>query len=207
MQLPNIRKAIWDSIKAGLILCTMVIFLAIVLSTYTLVGMCIDMVVHVNDYNSCDWVLITVFFVFLSLLIIVSWYSARQLSKFDLMLSLNVIGLVVSLFFIETLTWLNEYGAMLPVFATILGFLVAGRARKIPWKPRTQFLALMLIMIASGWLYVFGPNYIEIPQLINSTESLPASNQFIFRLAIELIILVAMMCLSEEAKKWLQTKI
>ena len=205
--LSNIRKATWSGIKSGVILCGILLSLSLVIVTFAFVGLCINMVVQFNDYNSCNWVPITIFVIFMSLLVIVIWYSARQLTKFDLILSVTTTGLVISILFIETLTWLNEYGAMLPVFATILGFLGAGRVRKISWKPRTQFLVLMLIIIAGGWLYVLGPNYIGALQWINSTESLPSPLLVIFRVVIELAIIIAMMYLSEDARKWLHAKI
>ena len=195
IQLQEMKMAAWLGIKNGLILNSILMCAFLVLLFYPSFGMCIDGLIQFTNFDYCHWPFVIIFIVLLSILFIMGYvifYKLYKITRLNIILLIIVSAIVVSLFFIENLPELKKYGSMLPVFTTLLGFMVSGKVfSKTSWNPRMQFLTLLLIMVFSILIYT-----------LDIAESGPPHIRFILRLIGEISILVGLAMFGEEAKKW-----
>lgn len=197
MESIDIRRITMYFIVRILVGCLIVGIPIAVLSSAAVIA-CVDTVIRFNDYGICGWEALAIFAASLSVLLSISAFLLRRASKLDIALSVTITGIGACLF-LEYVVGLAGFGNLAFLFTLALGYVLSGRERrKIPWKPRNQFVALFLIVALSISLYTLGPHYVPV-SLSLFDESLKVHVPLMIRLFGEMCIVVALMHLGRGA--------
>lgn len=205
METLDYRKAAWSSIYGAMFACITVGVPALLLSS-VLVSGCIDMTIRFGNSGLCIWEAFLIFVISLGGLLSIATILLKRATRLDIVLSVAVTGIAVCLF-LEYIVGIAGSGAWILVFTVLLGYMLSGRERwKITWKPKKQFLALILAIVLSISLYGLDPSP-DIFQLHLFGHEHMLHIPLMLRFAGEVGVLIAAMHFGKGAKEWFCCKV